>query len=142
MALLVRELGDLNLEFVNHILSLKVLDALQNTRQDLVSLRDDASADARVAVVGTHTDFQVKVEAATQTVGDCERVLCVGARIEANDQVGVADVCLVVFEVVKKIIDLTFFAAFDGYCAPRVAHVQRLKGFDREQCAEKGVSIV
>jgi hypothetical protein len=93
-------------------------------------------------MVSANSRFKIKVEAASETVSDSQRIFRVGAGIEADNQVRLAEQVFVVFQVVDQILDLALLAAFDCDCDPWVAQTEVLARFHRKHRCEESVSIV
>ena len=95
-----------------------------------------------MAIVCANLCSKVKVKNAAKTVSDSDCVFSIGLSIQADNEVGLAQVCLVVLYVMNEILNFTFFTTLNRNGALGMAEAKTLARFNRKQGGEKSVSIV
>lgn len=93
-------------------------------------------------MVGSNFNWKVKVEAATQSMSHSDSVLSVGLSIEANNQIRLAEIGLVLIEIVDQIFDFALLAAFNRDRAPRVREAKHLTRLNTQHGREESVAVV
>ncbi len=131
-----------DLPFGPHVLRWEVLDSLENVCQNLVSIWDNASSEPGVTIVCTYLCSKIEVETAAQTICDSDCLWRVCSCIQANDEIRLAYIWLIMLHVMDKVFNLAFFAAFNRDRASGMAKAETLTGLNWKQSGEESVSVV